>query len=302
MAKPLFSLSYSIDQNAQNIFDSWLKSWFWQKSWCSKSQNFQLPAVSTKVQGVIKLQPLLPQYSVSVANLQPGKSLEFLLNSSYHSLNLAYSLTGDEPTILNITVTRSEQLGMLNNFFDWLAKPYLLQHSERVATLCREITPTIDTTETVIKSSEDTTKVEPIFPTIGFFLWHLVNTWQHQIDRVLKQFNLTSTQWLLLFNLLKSSEAKQTITISHLSVQLGLNEVHVSDVITSLVRKHYVHKVKFTSDRRKFQLTATPDGKIAATQANLALIQTEKKFFHSLESGQRQQLASLITQLATPIN
>lgn len=300
MLKPILSLSYSLDQNAQNIFASWLKADFWQETWYGKSQKFWLPAISSKVQGIVKLQPLLPQYSISLTNFQKEKSLEFTLNSSFHTLVLTYSLTGNQPTILNVTIAKPDLDTGFHTLLDWLAKPYLCRHIEKLVATCREIE--IPKKSFELETNEQNTPTEQILPTLGFFLWHLVNTWQQQIDLVLKTFNLTSTQWLLLFNLVKLNEKKQETTISSLAEQLGLNQVHVSDVTSSLVKKHYVHKIKLANDKRAFRLTATADGKIAAIQANTSLIQAEKKFFYSISNNQRQQLAGFITQLATPLS
>ncbi len=302
MAKPLFSLSYSIAQSPELIWEEWQKTDFWRQSWLGKSQHFYIPALSSKITGTLKLQPLLPQYTFTLSKFQPNDSLEFTFSSLVQTLTVALSLTGSDPTVLNISVnsyTNSSPSGLI---FDWLAKPYFRQYSDRVAYLCRElqVEETKEITTQFSEQSPSTDSSAPIFPSDGFFMWHLINNWQNQLDLALKNFHLTSTQWLLLFNLVKMNESGEETTTSTLAKSLQLHEVHVSDVIKVLVKKHLVHKLKLQSDQRKFKLTATSQGKLLAVEAHTTVIQTERKFFSSLMGSERQQFARLITKLAQP--
>lgn len=303
MLKPLFSLSYSLSQQPSLIWSAWQKAEFWQKVWCGKSQLFYLPAISTKITGRLKLQPLLPQYSLHLDKFRDQSELNFSLISSVHSLQLNYSLTGADPVVLNVSVWQLGQSSSFAPIFDTLAKPYLIQHADKLANICRELNPFDSTPPLDYGEDSDSanSKIKSFanYPTIGFFLWHLVNTWQGQVDSALKAFDLTSTQWLLLLNLIKLNETKQEATISSLADRLNLHEVHVSDLVSTLVKKHYVHKLKLANDKRKFHLTATAQGKLTATEANTVMIMTERKYFNSLDSDQRQIFAKFITQLVS---
>lgn len=302
MAKPLFSLSYSITQSPELIWDEWQKADFWRQSWIGKSQQFYIPALSSKITGTLKLQPLLPRFTFTLTKYQPNDSLEFTFYSFVQTLVVALTLTGSDPTVLNITVTSHTSASPSGLAFDWLAKPYFRQYSDRVAYLCREL-QVEETKKTVSQLSEQLPSEDfttTIFPSGGFFMWHLINNWQNQLDLALKNFQLTSTQWLLLFNLVKMNESSDEATTSTLAKSLNLHEVHVSDVIKVLVKKHLVHKLKLQSDQRKFKLTATSQGKLLAVEAHTTVIQTERKFFSSLTGTQRQQFAKLITELAQP--
>lgn len=300
MPKPLFSLSYSIDQSPELIWENWQRADFWRQTWSGKSQHFYFPAVSPKVSGVLQLQPLLPKYSFVLANVQPNTALEFTFSSIVQTLVMSTTLTGSEPTVLNITVTSHTPASSSGQVFDWLAKPYFRQYSDRVADLCRQLQSNEVKYQPIVQTENfpPPSQISHDFPTGGFFMWHLINNWQNQLDLALKNFHLTSTQWLLLFNLVKMNESSEEATTSTLAKSLQLHEVHVSDVIKVLVKKHLVHKLKLQSDQRKFKLTATSQGKSLAIEAQTTVIQTERKFFSSLAGTQRQQFAKLITELA----
>jgi|GEM_PF-1772821 len=297
MTKPIFSISFSIEANAQDVFSAWLKTDFWRNSWHGKCQDFNLPAVSLKTRGLLQIQPLLPKYLVEIINLQPSKLLELSLVSTFHNLILSYSLTGNDPTIFNFTLSQTKANRGLNKLFAWLAKPYLHHHAIKVAENCRMLQITQHVSETNTQVKEEIIQ-KPTLPTLGFCLWQLNNEWQNQLDTALKKFNLTSTQWLLLFTLIKINESHSEANVSLLAKELDLHPVHVSDVISILVKKHYIHKIKLESDKRRFKLTPTTDGKIVATQANTTVIQAERKFFYSLDQVKKQQLAKLVTPLA----
>ena len=113
----------------------------------------------------------------------------------------------------------------------------------------------------------------------GFRLWQLANLWQSKIRVVLKPFQLTPTQWLLLYALVRLEKHPDPITPSTLADKLEINTMLVSDVITALVKKHLVHKIKILPDKRSFVISATAEGRITAVEAHTAIIQTDKKFF-----------------------
>lgn len=301
MPKSLFSLSYSVDQNPELIWKNWQTTEFWYKSWYGRSQFFSLTSVNHKVPGALRLQPLLPNYLVLLTKTQPINLLEFIFSAQFHSFGLTFTLTGSNPTVLNVSA-QSLSSQFFTPVFDFLARPYLRQYADRVADLCRGLVDDqsanyLDLTNT--PPTEDVTLAD--LPSPGFFLWQLINHWQKQVDHVLKPYLLTSTQWLVLFELVKLNETDHDVSSRKLAKWLRINEVHLSDVLQTLVAKHLVHKLKLPNDGRKFRLTATSQGKLLAVEAHTQVIQAERKFFFALPAHDRQQFAKIITQFAKPI-
>lgn len=120
---------------------------------------------------------------------------------------------------------------------------------------------------------------EPFKLPKGFYLWHKANRYTRELKQALKPFNLTSTQWFILFAISKLNEKDTQLTHEDVAKALKLHPVVVSDIVKTLVRKNLVRKIKPKDNKRAFYLFPSPIGKQTLELSTPVVKRFDQQFF-----------------------
>lgn len=282
MSQPSFSYHFESARSTEEIWNSFLSLGFWQESWRDVGKHLILnePLSISKKGSIVLVQN--GQWSILITEYRTKKRIALLFQQYRKKITLSYELQSGEKTTVSITVSLDCPSKETDEIVSTLINPIITKHLTQLRAILTEPLPTIVSAPAPSKEKvekERSSFLDQLDVQAGFRLWQLANLWQSKVRAVLKPYGLSPTQWLLLYSLVRLEKQHEPITPSVLSQALELNTMLVSDVITSLVKKHLVHKIKLLPDKRTFVISATAEGKITAIEAHTAVIQADKKFF-----------------------
>ncbi len=133
----------------------------------------------------------------------------------------------------------------------------------------------------------------------GPLLWHTSKLWQQTLNVALKPLSLSSTNAVILSNLLHltvESKAATQVVLARLS---GVDAMTTSTAIRGLERKGYISRAADHADKRALQLQLTPLGEQTAYKALEIIAYTHVRFFSPLEDDERQKLITSLQKLLT---
>ena len=280
MSQPSFSYHFESTSALEEVWALLTDLNFWRQSWQNLCLHLTLSEpIRLGSRGSITLREG-ESWEVLITDFRPARELTFQLKSPEGRISLNYQLLQHEKLVVSCTVRLEHYAGDTQNIVSSLINPVITKHLNQFHTV---LTSQPSTTVTTAKPQAIQTVSNEFLSSLdvqaGFRLWQLANLWQSKIRSVLKPYQLSPTQWLLLYALVRLEKHPDPITPSTLSSILELNTMLVSDVINALVKKHLVHKIKILPDRRSFVISATAEGRITAVEAHTAIIQTDKKFF-----------------------
>ena len=273
MSQPSFSYHFESAYTLEEVWALLTDLNFWHQSWQNLVQRLTLSEpIRLGSRGVITFRAG-ESWEILVTDFRPARSITFQFRSEKGRISVIYQLLQQEKLVISCTVKLEHYLLDSQNIVSTLINPIITKHLNQL--------------RLIISQPKNTEKNESATPIAlhnldvqaGFRLWQLANLWQSKIRVVLKPFQLTPTQWLLLYALVRLEKHPEPITPTMLAEILEINTMLVSDVITALVKKHLVHKIKILPDKRSFVISATAEGRITAVEAHTAIIQTDKKFF-----------------------
>jgi DNA-binding MarR family transcriptional regulator len=132
----------------------------------------------------------------------------------------------------------------------------------------------------------------------GVLLWHTAKLWQQQLNVVLKPYGLSSTNAVILANLLHLSFEQKQITQAEVAKLSGVDLMTTSTALRTLQQKGFVTRAQSSHDKRANQLGLTPLGERTAYQALGTIAHTHQAFFKTLDdSGSRQALVDCLKEL-----
>lgn len=273
MSQPSFSYQFESERTLEEVWALLTDLNFWHQCWHGLCHSLTLSGpLRLGSRGMLVLNDG-HQWELLVNNLDPTREITFQLTSMKGKISLVYELEKAEKLHISTTIRLDEFNIDTQDLVSTLINPIITKHLHQFQTLLTDAAPT----KKAEQATSDSTAVLDV--QAGFRLWQLANLWQSKVRAVLKPFQLTPTQWLLLYALVRLEKSPEPITPSTLAEALELNAVLVSDVIKALVKKHLVHKIKILPDKRSFVISATADGKITAVEAHMAVVQADKKFF-----------------------
>jgi DNA-binding MarR family transcriptional regulator len=132
----------------------------------------------------------------------------------------------------------------------------------------------------------------------GFLLWQVTNIWQKDIRHALEPFDLTHTQFVLLYSCLwlyekdGQSDVTQVQLAQHAQVDVNVT----SQVLRTLEKKGYLKRSSHTTDTRANVITMTPSGSELALRAVQVVEAADRTFFAAIGEN-RGQLSRLLQQL-----
>lgn len=129
----------------------------------------------------------------------------------------------------------------------------------------------------------------------GLVMWRVTNAWQAAQRRVLRPFNLTHVQFVLLASL---TWLGNTTTQRELAHHAGTDPMMTSQVVRALEAKGLLRRLTHPTDARARRLEVTPQGRDLANRAVVAVESCDRAFFDVLGED-LTQLTAFLTRLDT---
>lgn len=129
----------------------------------------------------------------------------------------------------------------------------------------------------------------------GFLLWQVSKLWQRQLNASLKVLKLSSTQAVILGNVMRFTQQGHEVTQIMLSQFTKVDAMTTSTAIRGLERKGLVTRTVPTSNKRAYSVVLTSEGERVAVLVLQRFVQAHTTFFQSLE----MEMNSFVGQLQT---
>ncbi len=129
----------------------------------------------------------------------------------------------------------------------------------------------------------------------GFLLWHVTQAWQRHLRTVLRPFELTHVQFVLLTSLV--SIQPDSATQRQLAARANTDVMMTSQVVRTLERKGLIERIGHPNDKRAILLSPTPAGVRSANAAVQAVEAADAAFFATLPSERLGGLVSVLQEL-----
>ncbi len=132
---------------------------------------------------------------------------------------------------------------------------------------------------------------------LGFLLWRASNKLQRKHRAVLKDFDLTPSQFSVLATLAYLEKPGKTLRQSALSDYTQTDKMLISDLIKTLAAKKYVGKKPDPDDARAFLVTITQAGLDRVNGAISVVEAVDQQFFSQI--AERADLLRILQTLAS---
>ena len=132
----------------------------------------------------------------------------------------------------------------------------------------------------------------------GYLLWRMSTIWRSSIEKVLKPFNLTHPQFVILATtawLTRDNEEISQIDISNVA---GLDPNTTSQILRGLETKSYIKRVRSVNERSKNPFL-TDLGITIFDKALQAVENADEFFFKALTSSELAALRKVFCKLIT---
>jgi len=118
---------------------------------------------------------------------------------------------------------------------------------------------------------------------IGLLIWQVSNYWQSNLRRILKGYNLTLNEYLILDSIKRLQKTKTEIVQNEISIFAGI-DISVSSVTFKLLenKKLIVRIIK--KDNRKKIIEMLDSGNNLYEKINPLILEKEKNIFNKLQN------------------
>lgn len=113
----------------------------------------------------------------------------------------------------------------------------------------------------------------------GFLLWQLSSIWQQEIKKILLEYKITHTQFVLLASCLWFEFKKIKISQVLLSNHTKIDPMTTSTVIRTLEKKKLLTRISDEIDSRAKTIQLTPNGRTLAQETVFNIEKFDSKFF-----------------------
>jgi DNA-binding MarR family transcriptional regulator len=117
----------------------------------------------------------------------------------------------------------------------------------------------------------------------GFLLWQVSKLWQRQLNAALKELDLSSTQAVILGNIVRMTGQKLTVTQIGLSEITKIDPMTTSQAIRTLEKKKLIKRIVVEKDKRAFSIQPTNHGVQVTLEALQHIAQAHEEFFRPLD-------------------
>lgn len=118
----------------------------------------------------------------------------------------------------------------------------------------------------------------------GFLLWQVSKLWQRHLNSTLKDLKLSSTQAVILSNIVRSSLQGHEVTQIMLSQFTKIDAMTTSTAVRSLERKRLIIRHIPDSNRRSYVITPTDEGRRVAMAVLQKFVKAHEEFFGPLKT------------------
>ena len=135
-----------------------------------------------------------------------------------------------------------------------------------------------------MKSSNNTFSVKKAEESSGFLLWQVTNLWQREIRKVLEQYDLTHSQYVLMASIHWLSLQQQEVTQIALSAHTKIDPMTTSTVLRTLGSKGYIKRMEHKTDTRAKLIVLTAKGVEIIKLAVVTVEDFDRTFFSRLKN------------------
>ena len=115
----------------------------------------------------------------------------------------------------------------------------------------------------------------------GFLLWRVSTSWRRTIEEVLKSFDLTHPQFVVLATIGWLTKNDDKVSQADIARQAGLDPNTTSQIMRSLQTKKFIDRSRSIDERSKYP-TLTSTGAQTLIKALPAVEKADEKFFSVL--------------------
>jgi len=130
----------------------------------------------------------------------------------------------------------------------------------------------------------------------GFLLWHISTTWRSSIENVLKHFDLTHPQFVVIASLGWLTRNGDRVAQATVGTMAGLDPNTNSQIIRGLEKKGLIKRESSTDGRVKNPLL-TAKGSQTLSKAFPAVETADHQFFNALSQNEMKNLVGLFQKL-----
>ncbi len=117
----------------------------------------------------------------------------------------------------------------------------------------------------------------------GYLLWQVSKLWQRHLNAALKDLGLSSTQAIILGNIVRMTGQKRQVTQINLSEITKIDPMTTSQAIRTLEKKKLIKRIIAEEDRRAFSIQPTSQGVRVTLEALQRIAQAHEEFFRPLD-------------------
>lgn len=130
----------------------------------------------------------------------------------------------------------------------------------------------------------------------GFLLWKTTNLWQREIKRVLKKYDLTHTQFVILASSYWLLNKKENITQVEIANFIKIDKMMTSNVIRKLIDKDLINRQEHSKDTRAKVIQLTQKGVEVLKKAVIEVENFDNRFFGKISNKNsfNQELIQLL--------
>lgn len=132
----------------------------------------------------------------------------------------------------------------------------------------------------------------------GYLLWRISTKWRDSIENVLKPFNLTHPQFVILATLAWLTKDGNKVSQIVIGKMAGLDPNTTSQILRGLEKKKFIKRTQSVDERSKNPVI-TSAGNIILSEALLLVEQADKDFFTLLENSEINVMVKLFQKLIT---
>lgn len=129
---------------------------------------------------------------------------------------------------------------------------------------------------------------------MGLLFWQVSTLWQRKIKKVLQEYDLTHTQFVILAVIEELSEQDKTVTQKNISDFSMIDVMTVSSAVRLLVKKGLVSRSQNETDTRANSIVNTDIGKTILCKAVKAVDKVDKTFFGNSDKALHETLTELL--------
>jgi DNA-binding MarR family transcriptional regulator len=131
----------------------------------------------------------------------------------------------------------------------------------------------------------------------GALLWRASKLWQNSMHSELTGLNLSSTNAIVLSNILRLELEGTKITQAGLADLCGVDRMTASTILRSLTDKGFVERKVYMTDKRSLELSLTDKGREVAYEALRRIAIVHQQFFETIDSTELSKLADSLFKL-----